>query len=175
MKLKELEKQINDSLNEVENASASQILRKVELIVFDILKDYENRRKLYITTYDGAIKITAPYGSYNTIYIKVRKKLVSKEYVSWYGYKAIYKAVAVELSASDDYDSIEDFIQDAEDTKKRKENAEKADAKKFEKALADANIDFKKFYKLVEQYKGLSFNSKEILSEKHAGNRYTYF
>jgi len=174
MKLTELQKQINDRLGEVEKDTASHLLWKVEYIVYDILQDYKKTCRLYITTYNGVIKITT-LGCNDTIYIKLRKKLVSKEYTAWYGYETKYRVVNVEVIASDEYDSIEGFLKSADDAKKRKADAEKADAKAFEEALAKSNIDFKIFYNLVEQYKSLSFNSKEILSEKYAGNRYTYF
>ena len=159
MKLKDLELAINEKAKEIKNSDNYNIVWEVRRIVSDLLKDYHNQ--LYVGDYRNeiTIRISGRCDNYRIV-IKIKKKVVGKEYQHWYGYKTIYKVDKIEIQHSEEIESIEDFIKFCDKREEEKQNYEKRKTEKFEKKLSDINIDFKMFYDMMEEYKNLSYKIK---------------
>ena len=161
MKLKELENAINEKVKDIKNSDNYNIVWEVRRIVSDLLKDYKDI--LYVNDYKNEIniRISGSVSRYSyRIIVKIRKKVVGKEYNTWYGHKIIYKVDRVEVQESEDFDSIEGFIEYCSKREEEKENYEKSKVDRFESKLSDINIDFKMFYDMMEEYKNLSYDNK---------------
>ena len=170
MKLKELENAINEKVKDIKNSDNYNIVWEVRRIVSDLLKDYKDI--LYVGDYKNEINIRISGNCYGyRIVIKIRKKIVGKDYKSWYS-KTIYKIDKVEVQESDEFDSIEGFIEYCNKREEEKENYEKRKLDKFESKLSDINIDFKMFYDMMEEYRNLSYDNRQELAKKYAGKDY---
>lgn len=173
MKLKDLEKAINQTIKEKEmgKARASDLVYNVKDIVRDLIGD---NKEVYITDYCGVIYIRRSCCSnrYFEIAIKIKKKKIGTEYERFFGYVTLYKIDKVEVQESDNFDSIEGFIEYCDKREEDKLNYEKSKAEKFERQLSDVNIDFKMFYEMMENYKNLSYNEKSNLAHKYGGKKY---
>lgn len=173
MKLKELEKLINEEIKHEGNEKTQNlnITWKVERIVSDLLKKYG--RELYVSNYRGIINIRVSCScSRKAITIKVKKKVAGKDYRTWYGNTTTYIIDKVIVEESNEYDSIEGFIECVEKQEEERNNYEKAKTKLFEEQLQEKGIDFKEFYNMMEDYKHLSYNERIELAKKCAGKDY---
>ena len=173
MKLKELERLINEKVEEeqIGNARQYDLTYNVERIVRNLLGD---NREIYITDYCGNILIRRSCSSnkYAEITIKIKKKKIGTTYERFYGYVTTYKIDKVIVQEYEDFDSIEGFIEYCNKRDEEKANFETRKVEKFEKKLSDVNIDFKKFFDLMEEYKNINFDCKLNLAKKYAGKDY---
>lgn len=172
MKLKDLEKAINEKIEEEKmgKARSSDLTYNVRRIVYNLIGD---NKEIYVSDYAGNVYIRKSCsGRTYEITIKIKKKKIGTEYERFYGYVTLYKIDKVEVLESEDFDSIEGFIEYCNKREEQKENYEKSKTEKFERQLSDINIDFKMFYEMMENYKNLSYNEKEKLAKKYAGKEY---
>lgn len=176
MKLKDLEKAINEKIEEEKmgKARSSDLIYNVRRIVYNLIGD---NKEIYVSDYAGNVYIRKSCsGRTYEITIKIKKKKIGTEYEKFYGYVTLYKIDKVEVLESEDFDSIEGFIEYCNKREEEKENYEKSKTEKFEKQLSDINIDFKMFYEMMENYKNLSYNEKINLARKYGGkDYYKYF
>lgn len=174
MKLKDLEKQINEKIEKEglnqEKLSSWKITDTVRKVVRELLDDNE---KIYFYEYKGMIiiKKSCSSSNYGTITIKIKKKIAGKEYTGW-RYQTLYTIKNVEVEGSINYDSIESYIAYYEKMETDKINYENKRMTDFENELSKMNIDFKKFYDMMDEYKHLSYDSKCDLAKKYAGKEY---
>lgn len=174
MKMTELEKLINEKIIEegldTKELTSRKIVWEVESIVTKILKQYGEQ--LYVCNYNGKVIIKNAY-SYNKyddkITISIKKKVSKKGYYSWED--TLYNIVKVEIPVEEDF-TIEEFIQDYKKQKIEEENYKTQQLNDFEKQLKEKNIDFKDFYKMLEDYNSLDYWKKEELAKKIAGKDY---
>lgn len=176
MKLKDLEKAINEKIEEekIGKARQSDLTYNVRRIVYNLIGD---NKEIYVSDYAGNVYIRKSCsGRTYEITIKIKKKKIGTEYERFYGYVTLYKIDKVEVLESEDFDSIEGFIEYCNKREEEKENYEKSKTEKFERQLSDINIDFKMFYEMMENYKNLSYNEKSNLARKYGGkDYYKYF
>ena len=173
MELKELERLINEKIKgrEFTKGTFSDLTFEVKGIVQDILK---NNKNVYVYDYSGNIVIRRSCCSdrYNQITIKIKKKQLGSEYVRFYGYQMMYAIDKVEIPEYEKFDSIEGFVYYCDKIADDEEKYQKNKAKKFEEELEKLNVDFKKFYDLMQSYRNLNYDAKEELAKKYAGNKY---
>lgn len=172
MKLKDLEKALNEKIEEeqIGKARANDLTYNVRRIVYNLIG---NNKEIYVSDYAGNVYIRKSCsGRTYEITIKIKKKKIGTEYERFYGYVTLYKIDRVEVLESEDFDSIEGFIEYCSKREEEKENYEKSKVKKFESKLSDINIDFKMFYDMMEEYKNLSYDNKQELAKKYAGKEY---
>lgn len=175
MKMKELEKLINEKVIEQgldkQELTSRKIVWEVESIVTKLLKQYE--KDLHVYNYNGKVIIKNSY-SYNkydsNITISIKKKVVGTSHHIW-NFDTLYNVVKVEIPVEEDF-TIEEFIQDYKEEQIRKENYKTQKLNDFEKQLKEKNIDFKEFYKMLENYKSLDYDKKKELAKKYAGEKY---
>jgi len=172
MKLKDLERLINEKIEEEGNkkGTVSDLAYNVRIIVNNLIGD---NRKIYVSDYNGNVYIRKSCsGRTYEITIKIKKKKIGTEYERFYGYVTLYKIDKVEVLESEDYDSIESFIEYCEKREEEKKNYEEIKVVKFEKQLCEANISFRKFYDMMEEYKRLNFDGKLDLAKRYTGEDY---
>ena len=172
MKLKEVERLINEKIEEeqIGKERAYNLTYDVRRIVSNLIGD---DKKLYVSDYAGNVYIRKSCsGRTYEITIKIKKKKIGTEYEKFYGYVTLYKIDKVEVLESEDYDSIESFIEYCEKREEEKKNYEEIKVVKFEKQLCEANISFRKFYDMMEEYKRLNFDGKLDLAKRYTGEDY---
>lgn len=172
MKLKELERLINEKIEEEGNKKGAvrDLAYNVRRIVVKLIGE---NREIYVSDYNGNVYIRKSCsGRTFEIEIKIKKKKVGTEYERFYGYVTYYKIDKVEIRESDEFDSIEGFIGYVNKREEEKKNYEENKVNDFEKKLEEKNIDFKEFFDLMEQYKNINFDGRLDLAKKYAGKDY---
>ena len=172
MKLKELERLINEKIEEeqIGKARAYDLTYNVRRIVSKIL---EGNKNIYVSDYAGNVFIRKSCsGRTYEITIKIKKKKIGTEYERFYGYVTLYKIDRVEVLESEDFDSIESFIEYCNEREEEKKNYEESKVENFEKQLCETNISFRKFYDMMEEYKRLNFDGRLDLAKRYTGKDY---
>lgn len=175
MKMKELEKLINEKIVEEgldkKELTSRNIVWEVESIVSKLLKQYE--KQLYVYNYNGKVIIKNAY-SYSkfdrNITISIKKKVVGTSQHYW-NFDTLYNVVKVEIPLEEDF-TIEEFIKDYKEEQIREENYKTQQLNDFEKQLKEKNIEFKDFYKMLEDYKNLDYYKKIEIAKKYSGKEY---
>ena len=180
MKIKDLEKIINERIiNEGINNKQYRhrdLVWEIRHIVNELIKGYT---RLYATDNAGKIEIrsydrTSKYSQ--SIQVKIKSKVVGKDYHYWSGSVNLYQIIKVEISEPYEAETLEEYVNYFINMQKEQLNNEIKACKNFEDKLKEKNIDFKEFYNMMEQYKNLSYSSREDLAKKYAGDKYySYF
>ena len=172
MKIKELEKTVNENANKIEKEKAYNLVWSVESILRKELVEYQG---IYISDYNGVIKICTYggyYGSYG-VTVKIKKKLAEKKYERFFGYQTYWKIDKVEFSYdNEEFDTIEGMIEYNNKRKEREENAKQKKADSFIKELEEKGIDFVELMELAEKYDRFNYDQKKHIAEKYVGDKY---
>ena len=176
MKLKDLEKYLNDYIKENnledEKMYYSSCQSKIRELLYNKVKDILGK-KLYISEYGdsqnkGNVYIKTYNSKYYYITFKIHRKL-QKDKIGW-SYSSQYGIKSVELCFVNDtlkWETLEELKQFVEDKEQEKKDYEDKKVDEFMQKLTDKNLTMSDFKELRNMFNNIDYWNREKLLEQN--------
>lgn len=183
MKLKDLEKEINNQIKE-ENMEESKFRFDETIdVIRSRVREYLKKEGYDLEDYDKGIYVECGYGCGKNVYIKsrlryngrsieikIRRKKNGFEYGGLWGRTYYYGIKSIEVS--DYYDSIEELIENEKKDIKEKNEYKREKIKEFDDGLEKLGISFKDFMDLKDKWGNVDYNDRINLAKGYVGEDY---